>query len=75
MSPLLLTAFIVLLHQPGVRDDDNYGAISEIYEWQGKLKYPEETYPNAAASTTESICLDPVPNPCHGGRTHVTNLA
>jgi hypothetical protein len=34
-------------------DDDDYGAISGMNEWQGKLKYPEETCPSAALSTTD----------------------
>jgi hypothetical protein len=34
-SPLLLRSFIVLLFQPWMIDDDDWGAISGMIEWQG----------------------------------------
>jgi hypothetical protein len=45
-------------------DDDDCGAISGMYEWQGKPKYSEKTCPSAALSNTGP----PVSNPGHGGR-------
>jgi hypothetical protein len=32
---------------------DDHGAISGMYDWQGKPKYLEKTYPSAALSTTD----------------------
>jgi hypothetical protein len=34
-------------------DDNGYGAISGMNEWQGKPKYWEEICPSAALSTTD----------------------
>jgi hypothetical protein len=36
-------------------DGDNYGAISDVNEWQEKPKYLEETCSSAALSTTDQI--------------------
>jgi hypothetical protein len=36
----------------GDDDDDDCGAVSGTNEWQGKPKYSEETWLNAAVSTT-----------------------
>jgi hypothetical protein len=43
-----LRSFIGLLYRPWMIDADNCGAICGMSEWQGKLKYSEETCPNAA---------------------------
>jgi hypothetical protein len=37
--------------------DDDCGAISGMNDWQGKLKYWEETCPSAAVSTTDPTRL------------------
>jgi hypothetical protein len=34
-------------------DDDDYGAIIGLNEWQWKLKFSEETCPSAVLSTTD----------------------
>jgi hypothetical protein len=52
-APVLLRPF-GLLYQPGMINGDDCGAVSGMNEWQGKLKYSEETYSSAALSTTDS---------------------
>jgi hypothetical protein len=39
-------------------DGDDCGAVSAMNEWQGKPKYPEETCPSAALSTTDPTLLE-----------------
>jgi hypothetical protein len=45
---LLLLPFIDIFHQLLMIDGDDYGAISEMNEWQGKPKYSQKTCPSAA---------------------------
>jgi hypothetical protein len=52
-SPLLLRTFIGLFYQPLITYADDCGSISEMDEWQEKLKYSKETSLNAALSTTD----------------------
>jgi hypothetical protein len=49
-------------------DSDDCGAISGLNEWQGKLKYSEETCLNVTLSTTDPTGLGPGsnPGPCGG---------
>jgi hypothetical protein len=44
-------------------DGDDCGAVGGMNEWQGKLKYWENTCSIAALGTTDP----PVSNPCRGG--------
>jgi hypothetical protein len=39
-------------------DDDDFGAVSEMDEWQRKSKYREETCPSAAVPTTGPTSLE-----------------
>jgi hypothetical protein len=52
-NPLVLRPYVGLLYKPWMIGDDECGAIREMNEWQGKLKYSEETYPSAALATTD----------------------
>jgi hypothetical protein len=52
-GPLILQPFIGLLYQPWMIHAEKCGAISGMNEWQGKMKYSEETCPIAALSTTD----------------------
>jgi hypothetical protein len=52
-SPLLLRPFISLLYQLWMIDGDDCRAVSGMDEWQGKLKYWEETCPSVALSTKD----------------------
>jgi hypothetical protein len=74
--PLLLQTFCDLLYQPLMMDCDGCGAINGMTEWQGNLKYSEETCPSAALSTTESTCLGPGWNPnCRNGKPAINRLS
>jgi hypothetical protein len=73
-SPLLLRPFIGLLYQPWMIDRDDCGAISGMNEWQGKLKYWEETCPSAALSTTDPTCRGPGATPGRRCSTPATDL-
>jgi hypothetical protein len=53
-------------------DGDEYGAISGMNKWQGKLKYLEKTYPSAALSTIDSTWFDP---DRHGGKPTTNHLS
>jgi hypothetical protein len=46
-------------------EGDDYGAISEMIEWQGKRKYSEGTYPDPVLSPTDPTWLEPRSNPGH----------
>jgi hypothetical protein len=52
-SPLILWPFIGLLYQLWIIECSDYGAISEMNEWQGKPMYSAETSPSVALSTTD----------------------
>jgi hypothetical protein len=54
-SPLLLRPLAGLLCQPWMTDGDVCGAISGMYEWQGKPKYSEVT-------ATVPLCPRQIPN-------------
>jgi hypothetical protein len=55
-SPLLLRPFIGPLYQPWMIDGYDCGAIGGMYDWQGKLKYSQQTCPSATLSTTNPTC-------------------
>jgi hypothetical protein len=52
LSPLGTSATVGLLYQPRMIDDDDYGAVGGMRDWQGKPKYSEKTCPSATLSTT-----------------------
>jgi hypothetical protein len=52
---------------------DGCGATGGMNEWQGKLKYSEETCPSAALPTTEKTLPDQGSNLGHHGRKLATN--
>jgi hypothetical protein len=51
----LLYQFWTIDHDDDDDDDDGCGAMDGMNDWQGKLKYSEETCPNAALSTMDPI--------------------
>jgi hypothetical protein len=61
-SPLLLRQFFGLLYQPRLIDRDEFGAFSGMNDWQGKLKYLEETCLSAALFTMDATKFDPGSN-------------
>jgi hypothetical protein len=50
-SQLLLRPLLGLLYQPYIIDGDDCGAVTEMNEWQGNLKYSVKISPSAALST------------------------
>jgi hypothetical protein len=72
-SPLLLRPFIGILYQLWIIDGDDSAVICGVNDWQGKLKYPEITFPIAALSTTDPTWLDSGSNPGRRGGKPATN--
>jgi hypothetical protein len=54
-------------------DGDDCGTLNGMNEWQEELKYSEDSCPNAAVSTTDSILLDPGLHPDRRGGKPTTN--
>jgi hypothetical protein len=54
-SPLLLRPFIGLLYQPWMTDDDDFGAIGAMNDWQGKLKCSHKICTSASLSTSSYL--------------------